>query len=249
VRDSRLQVLRERWRLILGVVIAALLGASLVTALIPPTYTSTITMYVSATSSGEDAAEAYQASLLAQERTRQYDQLVTSTRVSQRVVQQLGLTTTADELASRISASSALESVMMDVSVTAPSAQEATAVADAIGRLFPGLVADIERRPAGAPSPVSIGVIDGAATPSTRTVNLLLFNLALGALGGFVLGVGGAFVVNALRPRRAACDPEDQGPPVRRRPDPANGPDPRAANGAPRVPVGSGPHIPRPQSP
>jgi succinoglycan biosynthesis transport protein ExoP len=244
VRESHLHVLRTRWRLILLVMIAALIGASMVTALIPPTYTSKITMYVSATSSGEDAAEAFQASLLAQERTRQYDQLVTSTRVSQQVILRLGLTTDPAELASRITASSALESVMMDVSVTAQSAVEATAVANAIGEIFPDLVADVERRPADA-SPLSIGVVDGATQPSTQTLNLLLFNLALGALGGFVLGVGGAFVVTAIA-RRGARDQCAEEPPAE---DRSREPDPRAMNVRPRVPVNSVPHAPRTHSP
>ena len=244
MKDGYLRVLRERWRLIIVVMICALTGAGLVTALLPPTYTSKITMYVSARSAGDNAADVYQASLLAQERTRQYAQLVTSTRVSQLVAQRLGLSANPEELASRIEASSSLESVILEVSVKASSADEAAAIANSVGQVFPGLVADIEQRPAIGGAPVTIRVVDGASTPSTQTLELLLFNLALGVLGGLVVGIGSAFALNAFNPSQPTVPAsEDRGrPPLRNSGGPA-GPPPRR----PQRPVnGGGQHLPPP---
>ncbi len=193
-----LRVLRERWRTLLLAVVVAMTAAGAAWYLRPPEYTATLRMYVSAQSADTTQA-AYQGAQLSQQRVTSYVDLVGSTRVREDVIRQLRLPTTPDELAERITASSKLDSVIIDVEVTGESPQTVTDVANAVGLVFPRLVDELERpsSPTGTP-PVVVRVVEPAATPGRPSSTGLPMILALGLLAGLTLGVGGALVRNAL---------------------------------------------------
>jgi capsular polysaccharide biosynthesis protein len=196
--------------LILTVIISALVGAGVVTTVMPARYTANMTMYISAATS-YNADVAFQGSLLAQERTRQYVQLVRSLRVSEAVVQQLGLSETAEEVATKINASTALESVLLEVSVTDSAPVEAARIANGIGDVFPLLAANIERRPIGNQIPtINVEVLDRASVPTAPSTNGLLTNLVLGGVAGLVLGIGAVFLMHVGHRRRTSQKDEPE---------------------------------------
>src|SRR4051794_25889824 len=82
----------------------------------PAEDTAKLTMYVS--SQGADSTSAaYQGAQLSQQRVTSYVELVSSRRVAEDVISQLSLSETPETLVQHITASSALDSVLIDVSV------------------------------------------------------------------------------------------------------------------------------------
>jgi succinoglycan biosynthesis transport protein ExoP len=189
VRDC-LRVLREQWIVIGFVVLLAAAGAGATWWLRPPEYTAQLTFYVSAQAVDTTNA-AYQGSLLSQQRVSSYVELVTNPRVSQEVVRRLGLAASPEAVAERITATSAADSVLIDVLVVDRSPQQAADVANAVGTAFPELVAELERPsvPDGVP-PVAVRVVQPASVPTAPSSISLPVTLALGVLAGAAAGAG-----------------------------------------------------------
>ncbi len=193
-----LRVLREQWLVVLLAVLLGLVGAAAAFYLRPAEYTAKLTMYVS--SQGDDSTSAaYQGAQLSQERVTSYVALVSSRRVSEDVIRRLQLTESPETLVKQITASSALDSVLIDVAVVDSSPQRAAELASTIGVVFTGLVDELERpvRPDAAQE-VSVRVVQPAAVPTRPSSTGLPVMLALGLLAGLAVGAGGAFARNAL---------------------------------------------------
>jgi non-specific protein-tyrosine kinase len=192
------RVLREQW---LAVVLAVLLGlgAAVAAYLVrPPEYTARLTMYVS--SQGVDSTlSAYQGAQLSQQRVTSYVELVSGRRVAEDVVDRLRLDVDPDELAERITATSELDSVLIDVSVQDTSAQAAAEVANTVGQVFTVLVDELERPvEPDVPQPVAVRVVQPAAVPTEPSSIGLPMALALGFVAGLAIGVAAALTRNAL---------------------------------------------------
>jgi succinoglycan biosynthesis transport protein ExoP len=190
------RLLRERLLSVLAGLVVGTGAALLVVLLVPPTYSATISMYVSA-QGDQDSTEAYQGAQLSQARVISYVELVTRPRVSRAVIADLGLQTTPADLAEELSASSEQDSVLLDVTVTTRDPQESVAVADAVGRVFPAAVEELERpvRP-GATPPVMVRVVE-PADAAERTSPAWPVPVAFGLLGGLVAGVALALLRRA----------------------------------------------------
>ncbi len=191
------RILRERWLILVLTTVLVTLGAGVAWFLRPVEYTARITLYVSA-QSADTANAAYQGSLLSQQRVTSYVELVRSVRVSRVVVRDLGLDETPSALASRITASHAADSVLIDVSVAGVSPEGVTAVANSVGRVFTDLVAELERPAApDALAPVLVRVVEPAEVPTAPSSTGLPASLLLGLLFGLAAGAGLALVRNA----------------------------------------------------
>ena len=193
-----LRVLREQWLVVLLAVALGLVGAGAAFFLRPAEYTAKLTMYVSS-QGGDTTSAAYQGAQLSQQRVTSYVELVSSRRVSQDVIQRLGLDETPEALATKITATSALDSVLIDVAVVDSSPQRAADLANTVGEVFTGLVDELERpvKP-DAPQAVAVRVVQPATPPIGPSSTGLSVTLALGLLAGLAVGVGGALARNAL---------------------------------------------------
>src|SRR5581483_11415934 len=99
-----LRLLRRQWPLILVCTGIALLAAALATWLTPPTYQSSITMFVSVADGSADTSSAYQANLLSEERVKSYANLLGSRRLAAEVAGQLSDGLTAAQVRAKVSA-------------------------------------------------------------------------------------------------------------------------------------------------
>jgi capsular exopolysaccharide synthesis family protein len=89
--------------------------------------------------------------------------------------------------------------VLIDVGVTDPNARQATAIVNGVSAAFVRLVDELERPvTAGAVPPVTVRVVRPASVPQQPSSPQLPVMLALGLLGGLVLGAGAALARHLL---------------------------------------------------
>jgi capsular exopolysaccharide synthesis family protein len=189
-----LQVLRERWRLVLAGLLLGLGLATAVTWSATPVYASTVVMFVSAQEQQNDATGAYQGSLMSQQKVKSYTQLLTSGRLRDDVAERTGIPLAADA----ITASSKPDSVLLTATVTDPSPPRARELAEAVGAAFPELVAELERPADGATPSVAVRVVERAGLPVAPVYPRPGLNLAVGGLLGLLAGLVAALARNAM---------------------------------------------------
>jgi receptor protein-tyrosine kinase len=205
LRDA-LTAVRTRWWLpVAGLVVTGLLALVLALATTPQ-YTADTQLFVSTTDS-DNTADALQGSEFSQQRVGSYAELLSGEVVAARVIDELDLDLTPGELAAGVTASPVLDTVLIDVSVTDTSPAQAQAVAEAIGEVFPTLVAELERPRSPETSPVAVTVTKPADLPTDPSSPKTTRNTALGLVVGLVLGTAGAITWAALD--RSVRDPDD----------------------------------------
>ncbi len=197
IHDYR-RVFRERWLILL---LAVLIGAGAGAAghfLRPEKYTATLEMYISTRSvspnesvfAGEGAPD---------RRVKSYAKLVTSGRVTSAVVRELQLSMSPDELASRLTAATSSESVVIELFAVDTSPEQAAAIANAAARQLSEVVDDLESvTTPGKVSPVAVQTVQPAAVPTSPTGRALWQWVLLGTLVGIAAGVVLALVRNAM---------------------------------------------------
>lgn len=190
---ENLHVLRERWKLVFVCLVLGVAIAGAVTWLSTPYYTAEVTLFVSARDPDGTAAQAYQGSLLSQQKVKSYTQLITSARI-RREVERQGVVVDP----SAVTASVHAGTVLLTVSVTDPSPESAQRIANTVADSFAGLVAELETPAAGGEPAVIARVVEPAGLPAAPTSPRPGENLPLGAIVGLLTGVAAAFVRNAL---------------------------------------------------
>ena len=200
-----LKALARRWPTVVVCLVLAVGVALAVTSLSVPVYEARTQLFV-ATRTGDDSAQLNQGQSFSQARVQSYAEIVTTRQVTAPVVKQLGLRSTPEELASRITAVAPLNTVLIDITVRDTAPQRAARIANAVAERFISVVEQLEtpKRPAGAKqskkdrtggddapvSPVSLGVTQEAVAPVMPVSPRPLLNLGAGLLGGLLLGGG-----------------------------------------------------------
>jgi tyrosine-protein kinase len=192
------RLLRKRWLLIVACLLlggAAGYGAS---ALATPIYEARSQLFVSAQSSGVSLSDANQGSLFTQQRVISYAQIVNTPAVLAPVIARLHLNMTTDELATRVSASAPLDTVLINVAVDDASPSQARDIVNAVSQEFADQVTSLETPVSGGPSPVKLTVVKQADLPLAPITPRTKVNLALGLLLGLAAGVGLAVLRESL---------------------------------------------------
>lgn len=168
-----------------------------------PKYQSTATLFV-ATQTGTTTAEAYQNDMFSQQRAVSYAALATSEQVAARAIDQVKAPISADDLRAKISAKVRDKTVMLDVGVSDSSPEEAQIYADAVSSQLVDLISQLETsRRGGTPSAAAV-VVDNADYP-TKPVGLTFWmRLALGAVGGLMVGLLAALLFGVFDKRLRA---------------------------------------------
>ncbi|WP_076261518.1 polysaccharide biosynthesis tyrosine autokinase [Intrasporangium flavum] len=191
-----LNVIRKRWMIIAAVTLVTLGLSAAYTALSPRTYAATTQFFVS--TSGDDTTSALaQGNTFTQARVKTYAQLLETPKVLDPVIKKVGLDSTSDVLAGQITSAIPLDTVLIDVTVTASSPGAAQAIANGIADVFPQTVAEIERKP-GQDSPVKVTLTTPAQADLTPVSPKPTRNLALGLVMGLLLGFGLALLRDVL---------------------------------------------------
>ncbi|MFR9805646.1 polysaccharide biosynthesis tyrosine autokinase [Pseudonocardia sp. RS010] len=194
--DRALNAIRSNWLTILSLALLGCISSIIASWLTPPKYQTSLTMYVSAQAT-ETASAAYQGAQLSQQRVSSYVQLIKSPTVMQDVAQLSGLDLTPAELSKMVSASSAVDTVLINISVEGDRPEHVVAIANATGLAMSNLVGELEKptTPNGVPA-VAIRVVDAASLPSSPSSPSATTYVLAGSITGLILGLATAFVRN-----------------------------------------------------
>lgn len=205
-----LRILRRSW---LMIVAAALIGIGIgvASALVAtPVYRADTRLFVAIQPSAPSTSDLVQGNSAAQQKVTSYVAVVTSARVLQPVIDELGLHTTVARLARSVSAESPLNSVLLDISVRAESPEEASRIAQAVATSLTSVVTEqLEKPTAGGASLVKIESIQPPTPPSSAASPKLPRRLAAGLVIGLLVGIAGAALRHSLDTRvRSQADIE-----------------------------------------
>jgi receptor protein-tyrosine kinase len=179
--------LRATWWLpAVGLAVGAAVALA-VSLLQTPLYTSHTQLFVS-TRDSATTSEVFQGSQFSQQRVTSYAQLLTGEELAGRVVDRLDLPMSPTELAKEITATAVTDTVLIDVTVTDPSAERAQLIADGLGEEFITLAGELETAQPGGASPVKVTVTDSPEVPASPSSPQTARNIALGALVGLLIG-------------------------------------------------------------
>lgn len=177
--------------------LAGLLVGGGTSLLIKPTYTAETQLFVAIQNSGT-VQELQQGNTFSQARVQSYVKTVTTPAVVQPAIDALGLDVSAQQLAEKITASTDLNTVLINISVEDGSPVQAAAVAQAISTSLIKTVDSLERPTADAPSPVGLSIITPAVAPSAPSAPNTKLNLIAGLLVGLLLGLASAVLRSML---------------------------------------------------
>lgn len=191
--QSYLRVLRKRWRTILTITLVMVALAAIATLMTPKTYQSRVEFFVS-TSDASGNAQLAQGSTFTQARVKSYTQLLKTPKVLGPAAEKVGDGATASSLAAKVTSTVPPDTVLIDVAVTDRKPEQAAKIAAAIGEVFPGTVAELERVSANQPSPVKVTVVQQPVVTTAAVNPKPTQNIALGAILGLLLGLALAVV-------------------------------------------------------
>lgn len=192
-----LRVLRTRWLLIVLTTLVVVAIAALLTIRATPQYASSARMFVSTQGSTDDA-QANQGGQFSLQRVKSYADLLTGQEIARRVIDKLALDETPAALASQISASSKLDTVILTVTVTDPDPERAQMLADAVARAFVTYVAELETPPGMDQASIKATIVDPAGLPRTPVSPQPVRNIGIGLILGLLLGAGAAVLRDTL---------------------------------------------------
>lgn len=184
-------------------VASSLLGilcAGAAALVVKPSYVAETTLFTALQNSGS-ISELQQGNVFTQARVQSYVKTVRTPTVLQPVIDSLGLDTTSHALASRISATSDMNTVLINITVTDESPVRAAAIAQAVGNSLVKAVEELERPSVEAPSPVRLSIVTPAVPPTSPSSPNVRLNLAFGSLLGLSVGLVLALLRSVLDTR------------------------------------------------
>lgn len=197
-----LRILHGNWILILALTTLGGAGGFGYSLLQTPVYEANTQLYVSVRSDSSGVSELAQGTTFARQAVVSFVDVVDSALVLDRVIDDLGLDTSARELASSIAASSETNSVIISIKVSNGDAETAANIANSVGSNFADVVVNqLVKTDGEATSLVRVETIAPALVPTTPASPRLPVNIGLGVIGGLLLGLGLAFLRSVLDTR------------------------------------------------
>lgn len=202
------EILRRRWisgSVVLLLVVAA---ACVLTITATPKYTATTRIFF-AVQGTDTATELAQGSTFAQQQMASYAQVATTPLVLDPVIKQLGLSTTADDLAGSVSAVAPESTVILELSATDTNAAQASRIVNAIAQELATVSGKLSNTHNNGTDAVKATILAPAQVPTAPSSPNIPRNIGIGVVLGIVLGLVVALVRNALETKiRSAQDIE-----------------------------------------
>jgi succinoglycan biosynthesis transport protein ExoP len=199
IRDY-LRILRKRWVTIVALSLLGVAAAAGGTILTQPKYEASTLVFVYVQSAGS-VGDLAQGSSFAQSQVKSYAEVVSQPRVLDSVISSLGLTETASERASSVSATAPQDTVNIEISVSSDSPSEAADLANAVTASFRQVITEITAPSGASDSQVSVSVLRDAEVPNGPASPSSFLNLGLGLTAGLAAGLGLAILRELLDTR------------------------------------------------
>lgn len=177
-----------RWRIIAVVTVALTLAGLVVTLTADPVYTSRAELYVASAGDDSDLEAVVADGVQVKGRALSYAAVASSEQMALRVIDDLGLDESAEDVAGRISTTVPFATVIIDLTATGDTPEEARDVAAAVVASYNDVLADVETADVGGLQ-VEVAVLKEATLPEDPTSPRPLLNLAAALLAGLLLGV------------------------------------------------------------
>lgn len=179
------ETLRKFWLLILGLTVLGGVGGYLVSASATPQFQSSASLYFTL-SQGTSGTDLNQGSAYTQNQMLSFAQIATSSRVLERVIDDLDLSTSPRELARSIVITIPQDTAILRVTATSPDPERAADLANSVSQELAAVVQDVA---AEGEAMISGSVIDDAVPPTVQTSPNKTRDAMLAAALGFLAGV------------------------------------------------------------
>ncbi|MFN0281370.1 MAG: polysaccharide biosynthesis tyrosine autokinase [Kineosporiaceae bacterium] len=194
-----LRIARAKWLLIAIAVTLGGTGAATYSWLQTPVYSATAQMFITTRAAESNIATLSQGSTFTQQRVKSYAAVITAPDVLEPVIEDLAIPGLgAEGLASRVTASTPQDTVLLVLTVTDTSPTNAARIANAIATEFSSYVTQLELPSGKGTSPVKVTLTSPATPPRSPISPRKSFNLLLGLTLGLAMGVGGAVLRDSL---------------------------------------------------
>ncbi|NYJ75544.1 polysaccharide biosynthesis tyrosine autokinase [Allobranchiibius huperziae] len=188
------QIVRRRWRIMLGLLATCVIAALLWSVTTTPMYRSSASVYFSL-SYGNSAVDLSQGSSYTQAQMESYAMLATSPRVLGEVATMLPFPATEAQLAREVSTSVAAGTVIIHISASDRSPQHAAAIANKVTDVLGVTAKSLSPKDSRGRPTVDVYAVGAARVPTKPAVPATKRNIAAGFLGGLIL----AFAIGVLR--------------------------------------------------
>lgn len=195
-----LRILHRNWIIMLALLLVGLIGGAAYAFTQAPKYVASTQLYVSVRSEGAATGDLVQGTTFARQMVTTYVDVIGTGLVLEPVIDELKLDTTVAGLASRVSATTPLNTVTINISVTDNDPETAAAIANQTAISFADAVQNTLEKPATeeATSPVNITVTDPATAPTRPSSPNVPLLIMLGALLGLAAGIAIAVLRHVL---------------------------------------------------
>jgi len=191
-----LRLVGRRWKTIAAMFGLGVVAAAAFTFSQTPMYHSTARVFIS--TDDTNPASAFYASAFGTQRVQSYADLATSGQVMNEVIKRLDLNLTPAQLASKVSATVATNTVLITLEVKDPSARVAQQLTRALSTEFTSYLAEVETPTGKDSAPVKATVTDEATFDGTAVSPDTVLNIAIGAILGLIIGAALAVVRDLL---------------------------------------------------
>jgi capsular exopolysaccharide synthesis family protein len=187
------QALRRRWLSVVAGTLAGLLAGALYVMTAPVTYEAKASAFFSLVS-GNSASDLVQGSTYAQNQVESFAQLATTPEVLEPVVADLDLDRSAAALAGQIEVTVPTSTVIVELTVTDPSARRSAELADAVIASLSDVVERIAPEDDQGDSTVQVTTVASAEVPEEPASPNVPLALAAALVAGLLAGAGLAWL-------------------------------------------------------
>lgn len=203
-----IRILRKNWLVIVATTLIGLTAAAGFSLTRTPMYEAQAVVFVQS-QTGTTVGELQQGSTFAQARITTYVSLVREPVVMNPVITELGLDTSAKQLAESVTSTNPLNSTLIEITVENADPVRGAEIANALGASLAAAVERIDTPVGQDVSPIKLTRVRDALPPLAPSSPNVPLNLALGVLVGLAIGVGVAVLRTVLDNKvRSARDVE-----------------------------------------
>ncbi|MDN4612599.1 Wzz/FepE/Etk N-terminal domain-containing protein [Arthrobacter burdickii] len=188
------RIFRRRWILILVSTLVGLIVAVVATGLTTRTYDAQAGLFIRSDSEG---GSSFENSRFVLERVKSYPDLVDSPQVLTPVLQELNSTLTLAEIRQQVSASNPEETVYVNVTASAATAQDAAELANLVAQNLSDVIGELEGEDTAGNAAMEAFVAVPAVAPAAPSSPNTVLNLAIGLLAGLAVGLVVAVVLGS----------------------------------------------------